>query len=483
MGYRYAYKTRNNGVNDRFNIADLYSRKIFEEISQKDETLAEIEKTKTEAYQKIMRCKYYLLHSHPFYSFVAANMKFREVDPMLCNTMGVDKVGDLWYNKEFVLNEVSESELSGVICHEVMHNTLFTFSRESGRNHKIWNYATDYTINRIIIRDGLQLPENGCNSVKVDNKWLIKRLLTPQADKWVEIEPPIDITYDSAEIIYNKIINAYQERNINPYEESGKGSSGGSSEGSDKGPGGILITVDDHDLRNKLPPTREVSDTEWGKRIKDAIERTIEATKGKGTGSIGAEEAIAEMGKPKINWRSILRRIFTKFQVLSNIRKPHTKSVPRGYIIPTKIRTPLIQDIYIAIDTSGSIGKKEYNLFITETIGLIRSYKANITVLFWSGGSVDSGVTSVDITPKNANELLHQKVVSGGTEIRLVKEWFTQNKIKDINALIYFTDGEVGSITSDDIPQCKSLAFIITPDGTTKEVEKIKNATVAQMNH
>ena len=66
----------------------------------------------------------------------------------------------LEYNPEF-LDTLTDTELTAVIAHEVMHCALLHPFRRGNRDNTIWNKATDYAINSELIRSGLKLPA-GC---------------------------------------------------------------------------------------------------------------------------------------------------------------------------------------------------------------------------------------------------------------------------------------------------------------------------------
>jgi predicted metal-dependent peptidase len=63
------------------------------------------------------------------------------------------------YNPAFV-EKLSQAELEGVLAHEVMHLALAHHCRRGERDAQLWNQATDYAINPILINNGVTLPKD-----------------------------------------------------------------------------------------------------------------------------------------------------------------------------------------------------------------------------------------------------------------------------------------------------------------------------------
>jgi predicted metal-dependent peptidase len=143
-------------VNDVFSIADIYANISNEAEDQPFEidpsalqgVLDNIGKFEIEAYRSIVKAKASLRNKSPFYGFILENMKINPTDST--PTMGVDKSGDLWFNANFV-QSLDHDKIMGVLCHEVLHNTLLTFFRENDKLPIVWNIATDYAINKLLL--------------------------------------------------------------------------------------------------------------------------------------------------------------------------------------------------------------------------------------------------------------------------------------------------------------------------------------------
>lgn len=66
----------------------------------------------------------------------------------------------LVYNPAFV-EQLTPAELEGVLAHEVTHCALAHHCRRGERDAQLWNQATDYAINPILVSNGMTLPQAG----------------------------------------------------------------------------------------------------------------------------------------------------------------------------------------------------------------------------------------------------------------------------------------------------------------------------------
>ena len=93
---------------------------------------------------------------HPFYGCLALGLKLEASAAI--GTMATD-------GKRLVVNEewtstLSDDELRGVIVHEVMHVAYGHSFRRGRRDHRGWNIAGDYAINRDLLSQGFTLPSS-----------------------------------------------------------------------------------------------------------------------------------------------------------------------------------------------------------------------------------------------------------------------------------------------------------------------------------
>ena len=106
---------------------------------------------------KIKQALAHLIAANPFWAYLALRLEI--VEDATCDTAWVDG-RSLGYNPEFVLG-LTNPQVRGLICHEIMHVAMGHCWRRQGRDQKKWNVACDYAINPVVLEAGFELPEGG----------------------------------------------------------------------------------------------------------------------------------------------------------------------------------------------------------------------------------------------------------------------------------------------------------------------------------
>ena len=117
-----------------------------------------------------------MLVKYPFFGSVVANVDYKENKDI--PTAGTD--GEtIYYNPEY-LDELSVEEQTFVFSHEVCHIAFNHILRSEGKDHELWNIATDGVINQFLKRDGLKLAPNVVDmaeAINYDAEQLYEKLL------------------------------------------------------------------------------------------------------------------------------------------------------------------------------------------------------------------------------------------------------------------------------------------------------------------
>lgn len=173
--------------------------------------------------------------------------------------------------------------------------------------------------------------------------------------------------------------------------------------------------------------------------LRNAVNREGEAAMGKLPGSVANQlkEMIKEK-KPTQPWNSILRR-FVGTHGSSQLKQTIKHCSKRfrdpltGFKVRPGLRVKRSKKILIGIDTSGSMGEDEFNLFAGE-IRMISRYNKDITV-----AECDTEVhRSYPYRGK-----MDYVVGRGGTDMNPIKKMFVEGKY---DLCICFTDGYIGEI-------------------------------------
>jgi len=308
---------------------------------------------------------------------------------------------DEWYGRAFVAS-LNDAELRFLILHEVYHKLfrhLLTWYHLYQDDHELANMACDYVINLMIQAeygaDGwVKMPEGGCYDTKYTG-WN-----TPQVFKDLQDNKPQD--------------------------EDGQGTS-------------PTRGFDQHDWEGAQGmDSEEVRDL--AREIDEAV-RQGALVAGK-TGSAG-DRNLEELLQPQANWREVLREFVQNTCAgndFSTWRRPNRRYMGADIYMPSGV-SEKVACIAEHNDMSGSIGKREQQIMISELVGICEAVKPDeLHVSYW-----DTEVCGYEKYAGDELDTVASKtkpVGGGGTDVRCVPQYLRENGIKP-QASIVFTDGYI----------------------------------------
>jgi len=305
------------------------------------------------------------------------------------------------YGRGFV-DSLSDPELRFLILHEAYHKMyshLTTWKHLYDKQPRIANAACDYVINVQLV-DGdagegfIEMPKVGLFDAEYRNM-------------------------DSAQV-FHKI-----------YQDTDGGYGGGH--------GGEGEPLDDHDWEGADSlTTEEKRDLE--REVDEAI-RQGALVAGK-LGSGGARE-LEELLKPQIDWRDALREFIATTCAgndFSTYARPNRRYLSANVYLPSGI-SQQIEELVIAIDTSGSIRQRDLTVFLSEIRSICETvHPQAIRLLYW-----DTEVCADERYDRTELDTLVQSTKpagGGGTDVTCVSEYMTKHRITP-QAVVVFTDGYV----------------------------------------
>lgn len=404
----------------------------------------------------LLRARVQLLFKQPFFATLCLRLNL--IPTSLFPTMATNgKV--IRYNAAFV-ESLTPDELEGVLAHEVLHCALGHHCRRGSREKSLWNIATDYAINPIVLKNGLVLPKD--------------RLVHP------------DYEGLSAEQIYDRLLQE-QSAGGSPgppqTQGAGAGSSGGNGtstpnaqstqpqagtatsssdpEPQDATPGKDQPALEDDDLNSPREggfgevldatddqgnPAGEGESSRQASEWAIAAQQALQSAKGQGRGTTDVERPLQESRESTQDWRAILRA-FVSATVLSDYRwsPPNRRFVSVGLYLPSLHREgtgPLV----IGVDTSGSVTPRELDQFAGEITAISdQAQPERIHVVY-----CDEAVTaSQEFGP--LEPILLEPKGGEGTDFRPVFQWVEDNNLSPA-CLIYLTDLDCADYPSPPPP-------------------------------
>lgn len=279
-----------------------------------------------ECAERVSLAKARLVTRHPFYATIACSLPWeRAPDGSGIDTMATD--GKTFYWAPAFVSSMVMPELLFVTCHEVMHCVLQHMYRLKGRDLRRWNYATDYVINDMLVKDQIgQMPKMGL----LDHKLVA------------------ECNYLSEEV-YARLP-----------EDTGKDDGGGKP-----GPLDKLL----------LPKGSEAEIAEARAQMQVMVAQAAQVARMKGKLSANLERFVASVLNPQVPWADVLRRfVNVRAKVDRSYARPKRRWLGEDLYFPSPTGQRM-GEIVIAVDCSGSIGQRELDVFAPEILAIHQECK------------------------------------------------------------------------------------------------------------
>lgn len=400
------------------------------------------------AVAKLTAARTRLILDKPFLGALVLRLPMVEAGAW-CRTTGTD-ARKLYYNPQWV-DAQSAAQVQFALAHEALHCALGHFARRGNRVQRKWDLACDFAINPLLIDEGLKPPLGA---------QVLDLYLGMAAE---EIYPCLDDSLD----------NETLDEHVWDGDEGGQGGSGdsdaqGQSGGSDdsprdgnRGSGDPQDTDSDAgaatpqptgaseapgDVQDSPPPPltaqqKETLQQQWQRHLAAAAQRAREAGKLSGLLARLTAEALA----PQVSWRAALAHYFSQasrgdYTWLRPSRR--TGEMAGGAIFPS-LRSHS-GDIFVALDTSGSIQDADLAQFVGELNAIKGSLSVRLTLFACDAALAEDAPWVTE--PWQEFCLPRKFEGGGGTAFTPVFDWIEREGAHP-DALVYFTDAQ------GDMPQ------------------------------
>jgi len=437
--------------------------------------------------EKMAKARVMLLKERPFFGTLLLYLKFREVPDdnetmlKLIPTMGIDKWGRLFYNPKFV-DKLTLEKLTTVVCHEVYHAVLRHIDRKSSRDQVVWNYAADYVVNGILVKNGFKELDDWLFDKKYDDcyseevfedlnkksKGALDKLKKGQFDS--HLYHDVDGQSGQGQGDGDEDCDNCGGSGKDPNDKSGqtpcpdcggtgkKPGKGNGQDGQGEGSGQGNDPTSQPGTGKEMP--------QWDKILREAYSYA----KKQGKAPLGMDRILEGLVRGTVPWYSLLRKYITYTLPKDyTYMRPHRRSQSAGFYMPTLKKEEI--DIAIAIDTSGSVSDTEYKEFISEIVSMENAYKGRINFFIVTA---DAAVQTIDEFKGHFDPTKMKARGYGGTLFKPAFDYLKENRMKT-KLLVYFTDlfGDQDHINANDYPfqclwvLCENCNSNDAPFGTT----------------
>ena len=335
----------------------------------------------------------------------------------------------IFVNPEF-WNKLSTAERDGVLLHEVLHAALLHVTRRAGRHPEIWNAAADIVINGMIAQAGYQLPQGGLRDE------FVERLSTEEVYEVLlkKQQPPPSVPMRDILDASPEDGAPSQGRQPGTKQEGAEQKSGAPKSGEDSG---------------KEP--KEALEGHW----RNALEQAQIAAKTLAAGKMpaGIQREMPSVIAAQLDWRTYLWRYLT--QTPTDFQDFDRRFVGQRMYLDSLTGESV--QVLVCVDTSGSVGDTEMQVFVSEVREILRAYPHLRCELFYADAALYGPY------PLKSNSVIPSPHGGGGTDFRPFFDHIaTHPFLWGKTVAIYLTDG-YGSFP-ERLPKCPVL-LVVPPGG------------------
>ena len=342
--------------------------------------------------EKISQAKAKLLVDYPYFGTLASKLELVLNDDIQAFKSDGKKIE---YSSHFLENaEISELEF--VLANGAMHSALSHDMRKNSRSGWLWQMATDFAINDMLVQNGLDRPEHAQYRIRFEGMYA--------EEIYAELKD--DILRDDEDLEYEADDSDDVEKND-----------------------------DKRDKEQSEVQTQEETEAEilQEQLLAEEAISLLESEYKKGELPLDIERFFDLSYIGKIDWRDELREAIDRFHRDDYILiPPNKKFLHLGIYLPSNVSNRF--RLVIAVDSSGSVDEELLSEFLSEVnflMSTIQNYQIELLVCddklqshqtFYSGDTLDCEIKG-----------------QGGTDFRAVFE-FIDSELEDTKLLLYFTD-------------------------------------------
>jgi predicted metal-dependent peptidase len=347
---------------------------------------------------KISQAKAKLLVNFPYFGTLATRLELKKNDNIgafLSDGLRLE------YNDEYFCSlEISELEFA--LSNGAMHMVLSHQNRKNSRYTWLWQLATDYAINSMLVQNGMDKPFGANYEERFDGLY--------------------------AEEIYAILKDEIKNEDFGSDESEETGFNENNQRTNQKSKNSIQ-----DQKRDENSPKLEGTNVLDQLLLEQFNEKLLQEEMQKEELPLGLERFFELYECSKMNWREELSLAIDRFYKENyQILPPSKKLLYLGTYLPSLTSEHV--KITIAVDSSGSIDELLLNSFMSEINSIMADLSSYTIDLLIADAKVHSHETFY------AGEMLTCKLQGGGgTDFRPVFEYIEKN-LYDTQCLLYFTD-------------------------------------------
>ena len=365
--------------------------------------------------EKINKAKSRLMLEQPYFGTVASSLPLIRNNEILTFTSDGVK---MHYNSEYI-DKLSVDEVEFVMANAAMHSVLKHHERLNNRTKWLWQTATDYVVNAMLVKNGMHLPEYAYFEEKFDGMYVEEVYEMLRAEM-------MDNTQHSMEQEQQQVTDAEDDIHAENLHMSAEYTPSDDAKESQE---------EENAQAKEEEQTSAPDAEELAEEMKERLEQIFQKLKRQGDLPKDMHFVVPEYFSHKIDWREFLYGyIASHAKTTYSFTPPNMKYLYRGIYLPS-LSSDLLR-IIVAVDTSGSVDETLLGTFLGEVSSMMQQYPNYEIDLITADAKIQSHKTFLP------GEVLDYEVSGGGgTDFRPVFDYIDQY-IDYPTLLLYFTDGQ-----------------------------------------
>lgn len=364
---------------------------------------------------------------------------------------------DIFYNPEF-LTSLPPPQIDGLLLHNILHAALLHVPRRGTRDRHWWNVAADIVVNGMIVsQPNFELPKGEVCFPQWEHLSIEEIYELLLQNKPSNCPCPQDLLdrFSHGDETDKPGYTLPNDRDVLSPENRQDGNLAGQLGGRENS---SVSQVGDNldDLSSESLSRKATLEAYWKAAIQKAI-AIDRSTNLQGTLSAGLLRQLGEITEPQLDWRSYLWRYLVRTP--TDFTGFDRRFIGRGLYLDT-LDGESVQ-VFVAVDTSGSIGDNQMRTFLGEVYGILSAYPHIQGELYY----VDAQAYGPH--PIEPNCKIPPPVGGGGTSfipffeaVRASWDGYSDG------VCIYLTDG-YGSFSPE--PPELPVLWVVTPGGLRLE--------------
>jgi len=297
--------------------------------------------------------------------------------------------------------------------------------RLNGRTKWLWQTATDYVVNAMLVKNGMQLPEYAYFEEKFDGMYVeeVYEMLRAEMmdNSEYSMEQETEQVTDSDE---TGVENLHMQKEHTPDMHAQE-------------------TLEEESAEEKEEESSTPDIDELTEEMKERLEQIFQKSKRQGNLPKDLDILVPEYFSHKVDWREFLYGYIASHAKTSyTFTPPNMKFLYRGIYLPS-MSSDLLR-VIVAVDTSGSVDESLLSTFLGEISAMMQQYPNYEIDLITADAKIQSVKTFLPGEP-----LVYAVSGGGGTDFRPVFEYIDRH-IDYPTLLIYFTDGD-GTYPTEEV--------------------------------